>query len=151
MPPVEKRLDKLIVWKQRVHQRLTYQEIATLHGVSPQAVHQACQSLESLIPDPEEAKAYEGVRADLLNAVEQRLVSSLLEPARLEKASLNNVAYTFSQIHTARRLETGQSTSNLSVLSKFIESADAKLHPTQAKQSSESTSCIETLPQPTDK
>ena len=34
---------------------------------------------------------------------------------KVQKASLNNVAYAFSQIHTARRLEEDKSTSNQSV------------------------------------
>jgi hypothetical protein len=57
----------------------------------------------------------------------------LLDPAKLEKASLNNVAFAFTQVYQAHRLCTGGSTQNLSVLSRIVEKANATLFEPQDK------------------
>ena len=54
-----------------------------------------------------------------------RNVASLTDPETLKKASLNNRAYAFTQVHQARRLEEGKSTENVNVLSKMIGQANA--------------------------
>ena len=52
---------------------------------------------------------------ELLSAAEFELLRKLVDAGKIEKASLNNMAYAFSQIHTARRLEDGKTTSNVGV------------------------------------
>jgi len=50
---------------------------------------------------------------------------------KLKKASINNVAYAFQNIHNAKRLESGQSTSNIgiSIEAKLAKALD-KAHKT---------------------
>ena len=109
----------------------TLPDIAALQGVTKQAIYQALTKFEPFIANLEAGQltAYSENRAELFNAVEQHLTESLLDPDALAKASLNNRAYAFKQIHEARRLESGQSTSNasLSILGKLVVQAEAKL------------------------
>ena len=56
-----------------------------------------------------------------------QLMASLLDPERLAKASLNNVAYAFTQIHQAGRLEQGKTTENIGVLSRYISQSNKEL------------------------
>jgi len=121
------RLDVAQVWKLRVVNRLSLAEIARSLGVAKSTVHAALQRLQKLVPDPDLVKAYEEVRPTLLTAVEYRLIGSLMDEETLQKASLNNRAYAFQQVFNARRLELGESTENVSLLSKLVESAHATL------------------------
>ena len=111
--------DRLL--KLRIEKRLSYGEIAALTGIPKPTVYDRLRWFEALIGDPEELKAYESSRGQILSAVEKRLVVDLADDERRAKASLNNVAYAFGQIHTARRLEEGKSTSNLSVHASLVE------------------------------
>ena len=43
------------------------------------------------------------------------VLGKLMEEGKLKSASLNNVAYAFQQVMNARRLESGQSTSNIGI------------------------------------
>jgi hypothetical protein len=89
----------------------TYQDIADKLGVAKSTVCEQMGSVFALL-DPDRQQAYEAHRIPILTAVEMRLVGALTDPAKIEKASLNNVAYAMTQVHQARRLEQGQSTAN---------------------------------------
>lgn len=102
----------------------TYQEIANQFGVTPQAVEQRLSKHKRFLEDPEQAEAYDRNRAQILNAVELEIVRSMLEPAKLKDASLNNAAYALQQVTNARRLELGQSTANVSQLTQIIQAAE---------------------------
>lgn len=56
------------------------------------------------------------------------MIASLADPEKLAKASLNNVAYAFQQVHTARRLEEGKSTENKSIITAMLDGAHDKLY-----------------------
>lgn len=107
----------------------TLEDIGLLQGVTKQAVYQALTKFEPFLRgvEPGELTAYSEERANLFNRVEQHLTESLLDPDVLAKASLNNRAYAFKQIHEARRLESGQSTANISVLGKLLLEAETRL------------------------
>lgn len=109
----------------------TFEEIGLIFGCTGSAVHQALTKFEPFLNGigPGELTAYSEHRAELFNVVEAHLTASLLDPDALSKASLNNRAYAFKQIHEARRLETGQSTSNqaLSLLSQIVIRAEERL------------------------
>jgi len=104
------KIDIIKALKLRLKNKLTYQEIADQLGCSKQAVQQRLQKFISLTSDPQAIQAYEECKPELLSAVENELLSKLLDQDKLEKANLNNVAYAFTQIHTANRLERGKST-----------------------------------------
>lgn len=99
--------------------KVTYPSVAA-------ALRRYAPLLEQLQPGCLEA--YRQQRTNLFTAVERELMTSLTDPAKMAKASLNNVAYAFQQVHTARRLEENRSTNNTAVLTRMIDSAYDTLH-----------------------
>lgn len=132
--PRQQKIDVAKALKLRL-QGNTFEEIGAVFGCNKQAVYQALDKFKAFLGDVEAGNltAYSENRAELFNAVEKHLSGSLLDPQALEKASLNNRAYALKVIHEARRLETGQSTSNLSVLGKLVMAAEANLGATKAQ------------------
>jgi predicted DNA-binding protein YlxM (UPF0122 family) len=132
-----KRVDVAKALKLRT-QGNTYAEIAAVFGVSPTAVHKAIHKFEDFLTDagqPGLLQAFQDNRSSLLNAMEMRMMRSLVDEDAISKASLNNRAYAFEKIHQARRLEEGKSTENVSVLGKLILSAEDNLGNTKGKAS----------------
>ena len=129
-------VDLLKAYKLRVQHNLTYQQIADATGQPKSSIHRALTDLCDLIADPQRLKHYEDARPQLFGVVEERLMQSLVDEEKIAKASLNNVAYAFKQIHEARRLETGQSTNNISVLGKFLLQAEERLGAAPASKQS---------------
>lgn len=127
LQPDSPRIDKLKAYQLRVVNKLTYSQIGAIFGVSESAASQCLRKVEAIIGDPEVLQAQESVKTQLYQAAEHKLLASLLEPVKLEKASLNNVAYALTQVHMARRLEEGKSTENVNVLSKMIGRANEDL------------------------
>jgi len=111
--------------KLRLEKHLTYDQISELTGMPKTTVYERLSWFEKLVKDPEQLQAYREQRGVLLSGVEAQLLTELANSDKLEKASLNNVAYAFGQIHMARRLEEGKSTSNLSIHALLIEVACA--------------------------
>ena len=92
---------------------LSQSEIAGAVGLSETRVKQLVQQFKPVFSELENIEAYQSVRKDLLSATELVLLKSLNDPEKLSKASANGIAYSFSQIFQARRLESGQSTQNV--------------------------------------
>ena len=70
--------------------------------------------------NPETFKLYNGKLYLFFNDYYEGTAFNTIMPwnsdeEKLKKASLNNVAYAFNQIHTARRLEQGLSTGNVAI------------------------------------
>ena len=89
-------------------------EIARHLGISKQAVSKRLKGLMGKL-DGDRLEAYRAHRVALLESIEEGLLSELVNPDRVKKATLVNVAYAFTQLHNARRLEAGESTENLSL------------------------------------
>lgn len=140
-----KRVNVLEAYQLRTQHHLTYRQIADLQGVKQQSVHEALQLFMASLPSDDQLQGYTEARADLLNATSQRLLASLADPAVLAKANLRDRAVTFGIIYDKHRLETAQSTSNISVLSKLISSADAGLfrEPAAAQADPQAASCLD--------
>jgi hypothetical protein len=137
---VSKRIDVAKALKLRV-QGNTYEEIAAVFGVTAQGVYQALNKFEQFLTEagqPGLLQAFQDNRSSLLNAMEMRMMRSLVDEDAISKASLNNRAYAFEKIHQARRLEEGKSTENVSVLGKLILSAEDNLGNTKGKASDSS-------------
>jgi hypothetical protein len=126
--PKHNRVDVAKALKLRL-QGATLPAIAALQGVSKQAIDPALTAFEPFLKgcEPGQLTAYSEERASLFNVVEGHLTASLLDPAAMAKASLNNRAYALKVIHEARRLESGQATSNVSVIGKLVMAAESKL------------------------
>jgi len=102
---------KLRGWSER--------EIAAYYGKNPGTIHTKLQGLWRLL-DGQSIEAYQDNKVALLSAIEQEMLSLLLNTDKTKKATLGNVAYAFTQLHQARRLEVGQSTQNIA-LREIIE------------------------------
>lgn len=126
--PKPNRVDVAKALKLRMN-GATLEDIADLQGVSKQAIDQALKTFEPFIKglEPGQLTAYSEERAGLFNVVEKQLTGLLLDQQKGEKASLNNVAYALKVVHEARRLETGQSTSNMSVLASIVTKAESSI------------------------
>jgi len=112
--PVNKSFGKIDVSKAlklRIKNHLTYEEIAAHFGCSRQAIYEKLKTFVKYVENPEAIQAFEDNKAEILSSVEQVMISKILDEDKLQKASLNNVAYAFTQIHTANRLQRGQATS----------------------------------------
>jgi hypothetical protein len=134
---ISRKIDVAKALKLRV-QGNTYEEIASVLGVTAQGVYQALNKFEQFLTEagqPGLLQAFQDNRSSLLNAMEMRMMRSLVDEDAISKASLNNRAYAFEKIHQARRLEEGKSTENVSVLGKLILSAEDNLGNTKGKAS----------------
>lgn len=100
--------------KLRIQNKLSFGELAKYYGVPKQTIHSRFKVFLRIVDDPELNDAYSESRAQILNGTERVLVSYLTDSQKLKDASLNNVAYAFQQVTTARRLEEGLSTQNIS-------------------------------------
>jgi predicted DNA-binding protein YlxM (UPF0122 family) len=123
-PQVEpySKIDPVKAFRLRVAKNMTYQEIAKQFNTSPQAVEQRLKRFKALIADPELVKAYEENKQHLLSEVESRLLVQLVDPKKLKEASLNNVAYSVSQVNNMNRLARGEATQNIDIKSMQVHS-----------------------------
>lgn len=126
--PTRQKIDVAKALKLRL-QGNTFEEIGAIFAVSRSAVQQALQNFDDFLKqaNPGELTAYSENRADMFTVVERHLTGLLLDADKGRKASLNNVAYALDKVHNARRLETGQSTGNISVLASLITRAEEQL------------------------
>ena len=100
-------------------------EIALQLGISKQAVSQRLKGLMGQL-DGDKLDAYREHRVAALESLEEQLLSELVNPDRIQKATLGNVAYAFTQVHNARRLEAGESTQNIG-LAAIVARVEADL------------------------
>ncbi len=110
--PTKKKIDIAEAFRLRVLNKLTLQEIADRFKCHKSSVSKALKRFIAILPDTGEIQAYLDNKSHLLTAVELTLLSELANPEKLKAASLNNLAYSFQNIHNANRLEAGKSTTN---------------------------------------
>jgi hypothetical protein len=120
IPEYRGKIDLAEAFKLKFKNNYTYRMLADRYGVVPAAVHGALKQFLNLMHSPEQSAVYEEKRAEILNAVEFRIVKQMVNKKKLKAASLNNLAYAASQINNMIRLEKGQPTS-------ITESLDADL------------------------
>jgi predicted DNA-binding protein YlxM (UPF0122 family) len=98
------------ILKMRYKNKLSLKEIADHYNTSPQAIQQKIQRFMNKIDDPEILQSFDDLKPEILSTVERTLIQNIVDIDKLKKANLNNVAYAFTQIHQANRLEKGQAT-----------------------------------------
>jgi len=108
---------KLRGWSER--------EIAAYYGKNPGTIHTKLQGLWRVL-DGQSLEAYQDNKVALLSGIEQEILSLLLDADKQKKASLGNLGYVFTQLHQARRLESGLSTQNL-LLHEIVEAMERDL------------------------
>ncbi len=97
----------------------TYQAIGNYYGRAAPTIFDRLKPFRDFIQQ-DGLEAVDSNRVGLLKAAEFKLLTEVMRKDKLEKASVNNLAYAHTQFHQARRLEAGQSTGNL-VLHHIVE------------------------------
>lgn len=105
----------------RLKHGYSYDQLAKTFNVPRTSVYTALAPIIHLIDNPNVARGYADNRVNVLTAVEAKLVSALADSDKIKAANINNIAYAYQQINTARRLESGQSTHNV----MFADVSDA--------------------------
>jgi predicted DNA-binding protein (UPF0251 family) len=122
--------------KLRLQNNMSYDNIAKQMDCSKHTVWKHIRPFITLMKQHTALTAFEENRAKLLSAAELQLLGKLVTPGRLKAASVNNIAYALSQVHSMRRLEEDKSTSNNAVIymdnEAKIEEIDAKLEALEA-------------------
>lgn len=129
------RIDVAKALEMRLKQGRSYQEIADHFGVAKQSAHAALKRFSALILQAGELQAFRSSKADVLESVEAQLLIDLADPARRQKASLNNTAYALGQVSTLTRLEKGQSTSNVAYIDMARSLDDIRAQRIQLQES----------------
>ena len=93
--------------------KLTYKQIGDKYGVSAQAIEQRISRFKEKFAESEDVQKYTSNRDGILTIVERELLSRIVDPSKLEKATINNLAYAFQQVFNARRAEEGKTGTNL--------------------------------------
>lgn len=138
-PKGKEKVNVLEAWKLRIVNKMSYQQIADHYGCHASHIHRTLRKLNQFLPDEETAQAYSDTKAAILTGVEHRLLASLVDPSKIEKASLNNIAFAFRQVADQLRLERGQSTSNVSVIERILDQS----HDTVYKDNGQNNRTIE--------
>ena len=135
-----KQFDHARAVQLRIRERLTYDEIAermdTTRAVVCTNIHKFLKYLEGDSDDvPGNLYAYQANKPDLLETVEYKLLDTVYDILSTGRTPpLKDVALALKTIHEIRRLEAGQSTSNVSVLLKSIEEAHQNPLSIESKQ-----------------
>ena len=112
----------------RLKNHLSYQDIADHLGVSKGGVYDALKPFIDALGDPIAIKAFEDNEGGLISAAKMKMYTFITDDAVLKKASLNNLAYAYSQIDTVKRLEEGKATAHIAYADygKKIDELDAE-------------------------
>lgn len=126
MTTLMKKLDTATALKLKLAGR-SYATIGEMYGISGQAVHQRISHIFKNLAgrlEQDQVRAYEQHKDDVLTVSMGIIVDSMLNPDKIEKASLNNLAYAYSQLDHAQRLTRDQATENINVHSVVSETKD---------------------------
>jgi predicted DNA-binding protein YlxM (UPF0122 family) len=126
-PGSKSKFNLLEAVRLRVVKKWSLRDIGDRYGVSKVYVFQQLKKIDNLIDKPELTEAFQTVREQILNKAEMELLVKLLNSDTLAKASTNNIAYALRQVFDMRRLESGQSTQNVSSLLSLVQGTDTGL------------------------
>lgn len=118
----EKRIDRTVLELRA--KKVPVPAIAASVGLSTRAVELRISKLRNYLQSVDKLEAWEANKANLLSAAQHELLKSMMREDKLDKASVNNLAYAFQQIHTATRLERNQATANTSTVVRFTTLPD---------------------------
>jgi len=105
-----RKIDLAEAFKLRFKNNLSFQAIADHFGCTKQSVFDALAPFSNLIKNSTDTSIYEANKAGILTAVQFELVKQMADKGKLKAASLNNIAYSLSQLDNMIRLEKGQPT-----------------------------------------
>ena len=92
----------------------SYSEIGKYYGVTKQAIGQQLQGVWGKL-DKEKIQAFREKKLEVYDATLLEILTYMVKPEVLKKASGNNLAYMGGQVHQMRRLEAGESTTNIAL------------------------------------
>ena len=121
------KIDLPAAFRLRYENGLSYAKIGKLQGVTAAAVHAALKHFEGMVGDPATARTYREHEADILNGARQQLLANMLEPAKLAKADVGRLAFSFDKLFHAERLLRNQSTSNIGLRQAVVMEAHQQL------------------------
>lgn len=87
-------------------------DIASTEQISHQTVQNVLNDFKPFFKEIPNLDKFKTVKADILDAALLMLLKSMMDQDKIEKASVNNLAYAAQQVFSMSRLERGQSTSN---------------------------------------
>lgn len=98
--------------------------IAAHLDVHVSSVNRCIERFSNVFKTLPEIRDYREYRADILQALQLQTLKSLAQEDKHEKASVNQLAYSFEVLHKAERLEVGKSTENRAL--SFVKVDDDK-------------------------
>lgn len=99
--------------KMRFEQRMSYSEIGALLGVSAQAVQSRISTVCELLGDREKIKEFQARESDVLANAREVLITSALEPGKINKAPVQSLVWSYGVLFDKQRLLDGKSTQNI--------------------------------------
>lgn len=93
---------------------MSYRQIEDKVGLSRSAVHQRITGIYAKL-DKDNLDAYNKHEDAILTYAKHVMIQHAVRPEVVEKASLNNAAYAYTQFNGAQRLLRGEATSNISI------------------------------------
>lgn len=90
--------------------------IAAAVGLSTKTVFNRLKQFDILLKGLDRLDDFERNRGSILAAAQYKTLKSMMDDEKIAKASFNNLAYGFTQLHMAERLERGKSTTNNAVM-----------------------------------
>ncbi len=92
----------------------TYEAIGKYYGKTKPTIWGRLKPFRDLVDQDGLAEA-DSQRVGLLKAAQFKVLTELVRKGKLEKASVNNLAYAHTQLHNSERLEAGKSTGNFNL------------------------------------
>lgn len=86
--------------------------IGKMYSMTPEAIAYRIKGCLKALLD-ESSTAYVENKSAILSATEKKILDELTDRKKIKKANLSSLAYAFSQIYGANRLEQGLSTQNI--------------------------------------
>jgi predicted transcriptional regulator len=106
-------------------------DIGRTMGVTRSAIQKHLKPLTDIIGDPEQLRAFQATKAEVMDGLQKAIAGRMLDKDKLQKASINNLAYAMRQVYDMGRLERDQSTQNVAVAHvdalKTMQEVDAEI------------------------
>ena len=113
---VDKKVDVVKALRYRLYHKLSYREIAEKFNCHHSAVQRALEPfLVFLEQPPQVIDAYQQFEAFFVSVAKLRLLEFLIRRDKLEKATVNQIAYALAQLDHIYRLSTNQATENIDI------------------------------------
>ena len=120
---VAKSIDIAKALQLRVSKQMTYKDIGKYFGCCTTTVHNNLKPFLNMLADGADLQAYNAQKSHLLDAVELKLLNTVVDEEKLKKATLHQAASALNIVSGIGRLEKGLSTENVAFhdLSESLE------------------------------